>query len=235
MSTPENLSNVRKQLEEFKAMLAQARPSSIWKYLDECQDALRKTQESLTNPKQKQILGEMLAQAADKRREFQNMVPRLLADLGKTEQEGLDWVQNFSTQTKQTEKDIQDKLQAEAEQAASFQKKPPPATPAALVDANHGAGLALEMLETLGLLKTAVTGHKGFEDAGSIARMWSETETPDHEKDAPAAAGTPPAKTDRTTLKPRPTPLRRPPREEKPTKSEPPHDESIGKMTFEDE
>lgn len=233
MSTPENLPNVRKQLEEFKALLAQAKPSNIWKYLDECQDALRKTQETLTNPKQKQILGELLAQAAEKRREFQSKVPGLLADLRKTEQEGLDWVQNFSAQIKQTEKDVQDKLRAEAEQAASFQK-PQPAAPAVPVDANHGAGLALEMLDTLGLLKTAAPGQKGFEDAGSIARMWSETETPDHDKEAPAA-GAPAAKTERTTLKPRPTPLRRPPREEKPTKSEPPHDESIGKVSFEDE
>jgi hypothetical protein len=77
-----------------------------------------------------------------------------------------------------------------------------------------------------------------FDDAGSIARAWSESEAAEHGQSvgpsAKPAPPAPPAKADRPILKPKSVPpISRPRREEpKPTFND---NESIGKISFEDE
>jgi hypothetical protein len=91
--------------------------------------------------------------------------------------------------------------------------------------------------EQVGTLTTT----KGFDDAASIARAWSETEEAEHEQSvsSPAKSGPPaPPATDRPILKPKSLPpLSRPRREATSKESKPTFNdnESIGKMSFDDE
>src|SRR5262245_8644195 len=205
MFTPENLPNLLKEFEEFKDALLKSQPSSIWPHPDKIQKAVQEAHESLAPSKQKDALGEMLAKAAQSRKEIEKEAPKVLEQARKQIDSALAWVQDFAAQLKQTEKEFEEKLKAEEELEASLQT-PPPAAPEVPVDPNHGAGLAQELLQALGRLESFKK--KGFEDAGSIARMWSETEAAEHgdsvssppESPPPPA---PPAKTDRPTLKPR--------------------------------
>lgn len=237
MFTPENLPNLLKEFEEFKAALLKSNLPSIWPVLDKIQNAVQETHDSLTPSKQKDLLGEMLAKAAQSRKEIEAAMPKLLKQVQKEQQDALNWVQDFDAQIKKTEKDFQEKLKAEEELAASLQN-PPPAPPEVPVDPSHGAGLAQELLQALGLLESFKK--KGFDDAGSVARMWSDTEAAEHGEGVSASAKSPPpappAKTDRPTLKPRSSkPLSRPRRDVKPQETEPTHDESIGRTPLGDE
>lgn len=239
MFTPENLPNLLKEVEKFKEGLAQQNLPNIWQELDKCQKAVQEAQGSLTNPQQKKILGDALGESIKARKQLETSLPELLADLEKRQKESIATIHDLAGKIEQAEQNFEAQLKAEAELMKA------PTVPELNVDPNHGAELAQELLGLLGMLEK-VTG-KGFDDAGSIARMWSETEAAEHgdavtapakspPPPAPSAPATPAAKTDRPTLKPRSSkPLSRPRRDVKPQETEPTHDESIGRTPFEDE
>ncbi|MGE3803848.1 MAG: hypothetical protein AB7K24_04135 [Gemmataceae bacterium] len=232
MFTPENLPNLLKQLDQFKEALGQAKPLNLWKYLDECQGALQKVQESLTDPKQKEILGEILAKATVARKEVQDQVPAFLDQMKQQNEKSMAFIKEQAAKIEQTERDFQDKLKSEAELAASAEK-PRPAEPLPAVDANHGSELALELLKNMGLLETDAEAKK-LDVLGSVARFWTDTgETPE-ESIAAASPPEPPVEKP-AALKPRrATPLRRPPKPARPETRNVDLDQSLGKGSFDD-
>lgn len=204
MFTPDNLPNLLKEFEELKSALLKSNPSSIWPHIDKCQNAVQEAHDSLTPSKQKDMLGQMLAQMGQGRKEIETATPKLLEQMHKESQGSLGWIKEFAAELEQTEKDFQDKLKAEEELAASLQA--PPAAPEVPLDPSHGAGLALEFLQALGLLETAKKMRQRV-DEGSIAAHWHEPDEGGTPPTAPppTAPPTTPAKVLKKVTKKRPS------------------------------
>lgn len=210
---------------------------NLWQSVGELQDFVTKVHGSLQDPKKKQLLGELLDKLKTARADAEAIVPQHVEEMQKDAQKLQAELEELQRQSQQA------RAEADAHMNAVMEKQvvPPPAPPAVpdnKVELKSGGDLRKELLQAAGLPETA-TQKMGFDDAGSIARMWSETESGDHgTASAPTAAqpATPANPAARPTLKPRPlTPLRRPPQEKTPAAPQPSHDESIGKMDFEDE
>src|SRR5262245_10841363 len=125
MFTPDNLPNLLKELEDFKSELLKLNPPSMWSHVDKVQSTMQEVYDSLAPSKQKEVLGDLLAKAAQKRKEIEAEVPKFLEQVQKEQQSMVDFVQEASAQAKQAEKDFQEKFKAEQELAASLQTPPP--------------------------------------------------------------------------------------------------------------
>lgn len=184
MFTPDNLPNLLKEFEQFKETLLKTNPSSMWPHIDKIQGAVKEAHDSLPQSKQKEVLGEMLAKAAQSRKEIEKEAPKLLAEARKEIDTALAWVKDFAAELKQTEKTFEEKQKAEQELAASLQA-PPPVAPDAPLDPKHGIGMALELLQALGMLETKKPDR--FDDGGSIAKHWNESEEVETSQISPPA------------------------------------------------
>jgi septal ring factor EnvC (AmiA/AmiB activator) len=185
----DNLPNILKELGKFQKELSEVDMPNLWQQLDKCQEAMQETHASLDNPKQKQMLGDMLSELAKARKECEGAIPDIEQEF-KRQMQDLDRIKDLTAELDQAEKALDEQVRIEAEQLAAMNV--PLAEKDVSIDASHGAGLAAELLQALGMLEALKAKPKEkFEDAGSIARHWDHSEEAD--ADAHATPPAPPA------------------------------------------
>ena len=157
---------------------------NLWQYLDSFQKTMAEVHASLTNPQQKEVLGELLAKVQESREEVQKLVPPLIDEMRQKNEAMKSWAESALPQVEQQRRELQARMEAAADQA----KRPPaPARAAAAappqIDPNRGAVLGGELMDRFGRQQV----HSAPADEGGS--VWSHFDDIDA---APAAVPEPP-------------------------------------------
>jgi hypothetical protein len=163
-------------------------PSTLWKDMAEFQRFAEDIQARITDPNQKKLLGDMLQQLSVARAKAQEVVPGVLDNMKKEAELHQAEVPKMAAELERLQAELEAK-RAEGERLAA-QAKAPVGTPEAPVDPSKGRQLTEELLKRFA--PPAAPGETPFEDAGSVAREWVETESTDPSGVHPAPAARPP-------------------------------------------
>jgi hypothetical protein len=194
-----------------------------------CARMLAEEMPKMTDPAMRAQVQAIAADLEKNQAILQVEYPKVLSHI----QETADKVKQSAQQSLADVQDLRAKIAAmEAEQAMPAVEVPPapPARPE--VDPALGGQWRAELLAWL-TSRDAVKGQEEIRDKeGSVATFWKDTEGAE---ETPAAPTPPPAES--PVLRPKSSrPLSRPSAEPKKPEAEPPqYDESIGKMSFDDE
>jgi hypothetical protein len=144
-------------------------PTTIWQDMVAFRRFAEDIQARITDPTQKKMLGDLLQQLSAAQARAQEVVPGALQKM-KTEAEA------HQAEVPKVQAELQ-RLQAELEakraEAQKLAEAAPPRVPEAPIDPDKGRQLSDELRRRFALPKTAA---ETFEDAGSVAREWVETE-----------------------------------------------------------
>jgi hypothetical protein len=152
--------------------LPAAPPTTLWQDLAELQRFAEDVQARMSDPAQKRMLGDMLKQFSAARAEAQEVVPGILVKIKQEAETAQAELPKLKAELERLEAELEAKFaeaKKQAEQAAA-----PATTVEPPVDLKKGQQLADELRQRFAPPKTAA--ETPFEDAGSVAREWVETE-----------------------------------------------------------
>lgn len=182
-------------------------PSTIWQDIAAFQRFAEDIQARITDPNQKKMLGDMLQQLSVARAKAQEVVPGVLENMKKEAEAHQAEVPKMAAELERLQAELEAK-RMEGERLAE-QAKVAAATPEAPVDRKKSQQLTEELRKRFAApLSSQETP---FEDAGSIAREWVETET----AEVPAPPPVTPARP--ATMRPAPKKPAEPPASAKET------------------
>jgi hypothetical protein len=146
-------------------------PTKIWQDIAAFQRFAEDIQARITDPTQKRMLGDLLQQLTTARAHAQEVVPGALEKLKKEAEAQQAEVPKVQAELER----LQAELEATRAEAQKFAEAPrPPTVPDSPIDPNRGQQLAHELRTVFAPARPPEEG--AFEDAGSVAREWVETE-----------------------------------------------------------
>src|SRR5262245_44762871 len=134
-------------MEEISMTPSPENVPNLWQCLDEFQSSMASIHASLSNPKEKEALGELLSRLQDTRKEAEKLVPQLVQDMYKENEKVKAWAEQALPEI--------EKMQAELEEMTQAQPPLPeslvtPGAPELPIDPALGQKLRLELLELFG-------------------------------------------------------------------------------------
>lgn len=145
---------------------------NLWKYLDEFQKSMAEIHASLSNPREKAVLGELLEQLQEGRKEVERTVPDLVQELHRKNLDLKAWAEEFLPEIEKQQRELEARLQAAAEAQRAAAEAGLPATPEETTAPNLGSARGAELLQRFGRKTEVAPG--GFVDEGSVASAWVE-------------------------------------------------------------
>lgn len=150
---------------------------NLFEYLDAFQKSMAEIHGSLSNPQEKAVLGELLGQLQQSRKEVEQIVPDLVKELHAKNLDLKAWSDDFLPQVEKLQGELEGKLKAAAEAQRAMEEMAVAPQPEEVVPSNLGATRGSELLERLGLHKPAAAGAIDLE--GSVASAWVDPASAD--------------------------------------------------------
>lgn len=163
---------------------------NLWKNLDHFQSVITKVHESLTNPTQKQALGELLGKLQEARANAEKVVPEVVNGMQKKNEALKAWAEDFQTKIAEKRQEL-DALKAAAAQkpkkAAPTPTGPTPRPPDK-IQIVPGQTLREEMLDQLGAVPhqpaSSESDREIWKDLSQVDRLAQASSDPDAKADA---------------------------------------------------